>query len=302
MRVSTVHGTQLDARLARRAAAQQGVVASWQFADVESRALDRRARRSQLHRVYRGVYAVGNPKLTLEGRWMAAVLACGPEAVLSHGDAAALWGLQRPPSGAIHVTAPTNHTRPGVRCHVAPLRKQDRTRIDAIPVTSLGRTLLDRASALNHQRLRSTLEAAQRRGILDVRALQELIAASVGRRGVARLASAFAELHDEAPAMRSRPEVRMLELIRGAGLPEPQCNVIVHGELVDFYWPQYRLVVEVDTYGTHGSKRSFEGDRRRDTKLAIKLVQTVRFTAERIKAEPAQVQRDLVVLIRSAAA
>ena len=183
-----------------------------------------------------GVYAVGNPKLTLEGRWMAAVLACGPEAVLSHGEAAALWGLQRPPSGAIHVTAATNHTHAGIRCHVAPLPKRDRTRIDGIPVASLGRTLLARASALNHQRLRSTLEAAQRRGILDVRALQELIAASVGR------------------------------------------------------------------YGTHGSKRSFEGDRRRDTKLPIKLVHTVRFTAERIKAEPALVQRDLLGLIRSAAA
>jgi very-short-patch-repair endonuclease len=252
--------------------------------------------------VYRGVYAVGNPKLTLDGRWMAAVLACGPKAVLSHGDAAALWGLQRPPSGAIHVTAPTNHTHAGIRCHVALLRRQDRTRIDGIPVTSLNRTLLDRAAVLGPQRLRSTLEAAQRRGILDVRALRELIAASAGRRGVARLARAFAELHDEAPSMRSPTEVRLLELIRAAGLPEPQCNVVVHGEVVDFYWPQYRLVVEADGWGSHRSKRSFEGDRNRDTKLAIARIQTARFTADRIKAEPALVQRDLVGLIRSAAA
>ncbi|MFZ0040023.1 MAG: hypothetical protein WAK93_01850, partial [Solirubrobacteraceae bacterium] len=210
-------------------------------------AVHRLVRAKHLHRLYNGVYAVGHTRLSLHGHWMAAVLACGKDAVLSHYCAAALWDLQRAPGTRIDVMAPSNHKLAGVRCHTArSLPQQDRAVIDAIPVTSLNRTLLDQAQELSAQRLRSTLEAAQRRDLLDIGALKDLIARSAGHRGVKPLKAALAELGDEAPWTQSELETRFLELVRAAGLPEPSANVLVHGVLVDFYWPEHGLVVEID--------------------------------------------------------
>lgn len=306
MEICSAGDAQLDVRLANLAARQQGVVALWQLESLGFKrgAVTRRVRKHQLHRRYRGVYMVGHTRISVNGQWMAAVLACGPDAVLSHGDAAALWDLRPVPGGVIHVTAPGKHSHRGVRCHTTsvPLAPQDRMRIDGIPVTSLSRTLLDIAGVLSHQRLRSTVEAAQRRGVLNVRDVTELLARCSGHRGSGKLRAVLAELHDEAPWAQSEAELRMLELIREADLSEPQCNVIVEGVLVDFYWPQFRLVVEVDGYGYHRSKRSFEDDRRRDVKLAVARIRTARFTRDRIVHDPDGVIRDLTDLIRSAAA
>lgn len=235
---------------------------------------------------------------------MAAVLACGPDAVLSHRAAAALWDLRAPPAGKFDVTAPGKHSHGGIRCHTTsvPLAPQDRTRIDGIPVTSISRTLLDLAAALTHQRLRLTVEAAQRRRVLNVSAIEELLTRCSGHRGTGKLRAVLAELGDEAPWTQSQTERRMFELIREAGLPEPQANVIVEGVLADLYWPQFRLVVELDSYGYHGSKRSFEDDRRRDVKLTVAGIATARFTRDRVFKEPWVVIRELIDLIRSAAA
>ncbi len=117
--------------------------------------------------IHRGVYAVGHPRLTLHGRWMAAVLACGADAVLSHHQAAALHGLRRAPWSPIHVSAPGQREHADVVCHVARgMRGRSRTIIDGIPVTSVERVFLDMATVLGPQPLRSLLEAAQRKRLV----------------------------------------------------------------------------------------------------------------------------------------
>jgi very-short-patch-repair endonuclease len=225
---------------------------------------------------------------------MAAVLACGPGAVLSHRAAAALWELTAAPGGPIDVTAPTRHGLPGIRCHLCrTLEPEDVTVIDGIPVTSITRTITDLAASLSLQRLRTTLEAAQRRELLDFRRLGRVR----GRRGAKILRQALAELHDEAPWIQSNPERLLLERIRAAGLPEPQCNVLVDGFVVDFYWPDHELVVEADSYGFHRSRRSFEEDRRRDAIHTLAGRRTFRPTYERITRAADAVIRDLSALL-----
>ena len=131
-------------------------------------AIRRMCERGWLFRIHRGVYAVGHPRLTLHGRWMAAVLACGAEAMLSHHQAAALHGLRRAPWSPIHVTAPRpTRAHAGVDCHVARgMRGRPRVIVDGIPVTSVERVFLDMATVLGPQPLRSLLEAAQRKRLV----------------------------------------------------------------------------------------------------------------------------------------
>ncbi len=227
---------------------------------------------------------------------MAAVLACGPGAVLSHRAAAALWELTAAPGGPVDVTAPTRHGHRGIRCHrCRTLEPEDATVVDHIPVTSVTRTIVDLAAILPLQRLRTVLEAAQRRELLDFRRLDGVH----GRRGARVLRQALAELHDEAPWTQSELERRLLELIRAASLPEPQCNVMVDGLLVDFYWPDHELIVEVDSYGFHRSRRSFEDDRRRDAIHTLAGRRTFRPTYERITREADAVIRDLSALLET---
>ncbi len=293
-----------DHRLAALAARQHGVVASWQLQAMgyTRAAIARLARGGWLHKLHRGVYAVGHRRLTLRGHWMAAVLACGPEAVLSHFAAAALWGLQNPSRTRIDVTAPSKHTVEGVQCHVARgLSDEDRAIVDGIPTTSISRLLLDLAPLEHPQRLRSTLESVQRRDLLDVRALRTAIGRSRGHHGQKPLKAALAELDDEAPWTQSELERRFLELVRGAGLPEPSANVVVAGQLVDFHWSQSGIVVEVDGYAFHANRRSFEEDRRRDVKLQVAGERVIRVTHRQIEHFPGQLVADLRRLIGSPA-
>ena len=269
MRVTAAQVQLVDAPLSALASRQHGVVATRQLLELgySNHAIAVRVANGWLHRLYRGVYSVGHTRLSVKGRWTAAVLACGPDAVLSHRSAAALHDVQRIPGGRIDVTAPSGRVIRGVRCHTSrSLADQDRTIIDGIPVSSIERTLLDLAAIYSRQRLRSTIEAAQRRDLLDRDRFDSLLARSVGHRGAMPLKRGLAQLHDEAPWTQSGLERAFLELIREAGLPEPLTNVLVDGELVDVYWPQHNLVVELDSYDYHRGKRSFEDDRRKDTK------------------------------------
>jgi Protein of unknown function (DUF559) len=276
-------------------------VAAWQLVDLgySHRVIHSRVERGQLHRKYRGVYAVGHSRLTVRGKWMAAILACGRDALLSHRAAAALWELRTAPTGPLDVTATSRHNIPGIRCHyVRAIHPDDRAEIDGIPVTSLARTLLDQAVALSHQRMRTTLEAVERREILNSADLDALLARSNGHRGVGRLRAALHELHGDPPWTQSKLEIRFLELIRGAGLPEPQANVSVLGEVVDFYWPEHKLVVEADSWGFHRSRRSFEENRLRDTRLQIAGIRVIRPTERRIAHESRALLADLTALLR----
>ena len=304
-RLTTSEAQLVEAPLAKLAVKQHGVVATSQlfklgYPDQRIAVL---VASGWLHRLYRGVYAVGHTRLSVKGRWMAAVLACGPDSVLSHRCAAALHDVQRIPSGKIEVTAPGGHVHRGVRCHTSrSLPQRDRTTIDGIPVTSIERTLLDLAAIYAPQRLRSTIEAAQRRDILDRGRFDALLAHSTGHHGAGPLKRALAELADEAPWTQSDLERNFLELIREAGLPEPRTNVIVDGELVDVYWPVHNLIVELDGYDFHRGKRSFEDDRRKDTKHLLAGRRSIRVTGARVAHERRGLLTDISALLARGAA
>lgn len=286
-------------RLAAVAARQHGVVARRQLRTLgySPREIRSLVERGHLHRLYRGVYAVGHRRLTVRGRWMAAVLACGPRAVLSHRAASALWDLRPIPSGSIDVTVPgrSRKGQGGIRIHnVRRLHDDDRTVHDGIPVTALHRTLLDYAEVAHFQQLRHAVDAAERRDRLDGRELERLYERGRGRRGLKHLKAAVAKLKGSAPWTQSELERQFLAMIREAGLPEPRTNVFVEGFLVDLWWPESRLVVEIDSYGFHKDRRKFESDRLQDTKLQLAGCRTIRVTQDRIEDEPRQLLADVI--------
>jgi predicted transcriptional regulator of viral defense system len=177
------------AALARR---QHGVVSLEQLASVGlgAAAVQKRVEAGRLHRVHYGAYSVGYPLLSVEGRWMAAVLACGPGAVLSHRSAAALWGLCSDGQAAVDVTAPRRRGRSpsGVAAHRdGRLRVEDRAIVEGIPCTTVARTLLDFAGVVGMRQLRDAVGESEVLRVLDVEAVREVIRWGWGRRGVARL-------------------------------------------------------------------------------------------------------------------
>ncbi|HWD74049.1 MAG TPA: type IV toxin-antitoxin system AbiEi family antitoxin domain-containing protein [Solirubrobacteraceae bacterium] len=285
-----------DTRLAERAAGQHGVVSRGQLRELEysEAAIKTRIATGRLHRIHRGVYAVGHTKLTLRGRWMAAVLACGDGAVLSHQDAAALHGLRRAGSGRIHVTSTSRHNIKGILCHGArQLDPNDVTTIDGIPVTTLERTLLDVAESLTPRHFAAALEQAEREDRLDQRRLDAVIARNPGRRGIKPLTGALIALTDEPGWLQSELERRFRSLTRTYGLPPALSNQYVEGKLVDAYWPDHGLVVEVDGWRTHKTRDAFETDRARDSKLAAAHYRVMRFTYRRLRDDPPGVADEL---------
>jgi predicted transcriptional regulator of viral defense system/very-short-patch-repair endonuclease len=286
---------------------QHGVVAVRQLEalGITAKVARDRAAAGRLHRIHRGVYAVGHPRLTIEGRWMAAVLACGDGAVLSHRDALSLHDLRAPPSGPTDVTVVSRGRRSprNIRIHcVRALDPRDTTVRDGIPVTTVARTVLDFADTAHRQAIRLVLEACERRDALDGRALDALLARSNGRRGAQRVRDALAEMTGPAPWTQSHLERRFLALVREAGLPEPQANVVLSGELVDFYWPQARLAVELDGWRFHKTRAQFEDDRRRDAKLTLLDIAVIRLTDRRLTAGASRTAAELRALLARRAA
>jgi predicted transcriptional regulator of viral defense system len=198
-----------DAVVAEVAAGQWGVVSLSQLvaAGLDRSGVARRVRAGRLHRMYREVYAVGHARLGREGRWMAAVLACGEGAVLSHRSAASHWGLLASQAALIDVTATRSRTgAPGVRLHRSrSLDARDTTKHEGIPITKVPRTLLDLAATIQPHRLEQALAQAQRLQLYDHRAITNLIARSNGHRGTGALTKATSRDSPSGPAASSRP-------------------------------------------------------------------------------------------------
>jgi very-short-patch-repair endonuclease len=294
--------------MALLAGGQHGVVSRWQLLELgmsRDRIQDRAAR-SQLHRLYRGVYAVGHRKLTLKGVWMAAVLACGPDAALSHRAGLGLWDVRRTESGLIDVTMPGRTGRRGpddVRLHRSTLlREADVDAVDGIPVTSLAWTVVDYAGIAHRQQLRSVLEALERRGLYIGRELDELLERAPNRKGVKAVTAVIAEMTGPAPWLQSELEAIFREVIRGSDLPEYEANVMVEGEVVDALWRKERVIVELDGYAFHKSRARFEADRRRDAKLQVAGYRVLRVTQERLTNEPQAVLAEIRALLSAARA
>ena len=263
---------------------QWGVVSLAQLraAGLSADAAERRVRSGRLHRLHRGVYAVGDRALRVEGRRLAAVLACGPGAVLSHRSAASHWGLLDTQQVGVDVTAPRSRQGvPGIRLHTSrSLDEKDTTKHEGIPITTVARTLLDLAATVRPDRLERALAEAMHLQLYDQRAIDDAIARSNGHRDTATLARATAR---EPKRTRSEWEVRMLRLVRGAGLPEPDCNEPLHapdhGECKpDFHWPAHNLIVETDGWEAHRTLAAFRSDRAKDAALTAAGHRVVRFT------------------------
>jgi very-short-patch-repair endonuclease len=295
------------ARIAQR---QHGVISLEQLIGVgmNRRTAQERAERGSLHRIHQRVYAVGHGGLTRKGRWMAAVLACGPAAVLSHRSAAAIWGLRSARSGRIDVTASGRRGRSpsGIDAHRdGHLAASDRSVVDGIPCTSVARTLLDLAGVLSPRELENAITQSEIHRIFDLGETQELIRRSSGRRGVARLRLAI-ETHDPR-AERANPglEREFLRLCRRANLAMPEVNVPVDlpgGHVIaDFLWHKQRLIAETDDRASHQTETAFDGDRRRDRHLKLAGWDVIRCTWQQVTREPEELSAELRALLRSKA-
>jgi Transcriptional regulator, AbiEi antitoxin len=186
-------------------------------------AIEHRSRMGRLHRVHRGVYAVGHTRLGSQGRALAAVLACGERAVLSHRSAGAWCDLLAHEGARVEVTVPHGrHALPGVLVHQSrSLAPRDTIIHDGMPITSLARTLLDLAATVKRGQLERALAQAERLQLYDHAAITDVLARANGHRGQRRLGEATAR---EPKWTRNEFEVRLLKIIRGAGLPEPDTN------------------------------------------------------------------------------
>jgi very-short-patch-repair endonuclease len=294
-----------DRVIADIAAAQHGVVARRQLLarSLSRHEIQSRLRSGRLHSFHLGVYAAGHNRLTQRGRWMAAVLACGEGATLSHRSAAALWGIAEVPDTRVEVIVPRNRAsrHRGNRASIAihgtrELPDEQRTVRYSIPVTTVSRTLLDLAGSVAPARLRRAFEAADRLELLDLRGLVGLCESARCHAGTGRLRALAAE-HLALPETRSELERRFLRLCERAALPRPAVNVVVAGFEVDCFWPSRRLVVELDGYQFHHDRASFERDRRRDAALQVAGHTVVRVTHTRLVGEEASIVAELEKLL-----
>lgn len=283
-----------EERIATLAGRQHGVVARFQLleAGLTSGMVKRRVRAGRLQPIHRGVYLRGSLVGPLEpprARAMAAVLACGTGAVVSHESAARLWDLLRPGRARtpIHVTVPgaDRGRRPGIRPHrVAALPDIDLTVVEGIPVTAPARTLVDLAASVRPRTLEQVMARAERKQLVRVQDLEAVLARRRGRRGT-RLLLELLESRDSPALTRSAAEERFLALVRKGALPEPETNLTLDRFEIDFLWRSERVVVEVDGFAHHGSRRMFENDRRRDARLASLGFRVVRVTWRQLAGE-----------------
>jgi very-short-patch-repair endonuclease len=269
---------------------------------LTERAAQDRVDAGRLHRVYYGAYAVGHAPLTREARYMAAVLACGPDAVLSHRSAADLLGIKEKGRARIDVTAPGRRGRSprGIYAHRdGSLVAADRTEVNGIPCTSVARTLLDFAGVEPVWELRKAVGEAEVKRVLDKGAARALIKRSRGRRGVARLRMVLDEIHPQTRRTRSYMERLFLEMCTRAELPRPEVNVTLRigadDFKPDFLWRDAGLIVEADSRRFHDTDTAFLDDRRREQRLQLARWRVSHCTWWEIEHEP----RRLAETIRS---
>jgi very-short-patch-repair endonuclease/predicted transcriptional regulator of viral defense system len=289
----------------RLATKQHGVIARRQLLQlgIGAGAIEYRLSNRTLHRLFRGVYALGHSRVAGRGRWMAAVLAGGDGAVLSHRSAAALWEIAPTASARIDVTTVRrNEGQPGIAFHgVRRVDEADRTVRDEIPVTTLARTLLDLAEAVSLRQLERAVEEAERLQLLDLNALEDACRRNRGRRGLKQL-RAVIETAAPPPNTRSELERRFIRICRESGLPSPALNCFIEGFEVDAVWPEQRLVVELDGYEFHHTHRAFERDRARDMALQLAGYRVLRVTHQRLLRDPSGVVRAVSILLATPAA
>jgi very-short-patch-repair endonuclease len=285
----------------RHARLQHGLVTHQQLIGLgySRHAIAHRVATGRLYRLRPGAYALGRPQVTREGEWMAAVLSCGPEAVLSHQSAAALWGVLREREClAIHVTVP-----PGRDCRQADLVAHRRSTLAAsdlcrhrgIPVTTPVRTLIDIAAQVPFGELVAAINEADKLELVDPDRLRSTLHTRAGLQGVGVLRRVL----DRATFVLTDSELerRFLPIARRAGLPLPMTRCRVNGFRVDFYWPDLGLVVETDGLRYHRTPSQQARDRVRDQRHVAAGLTPLRFTHAQIRFEPGYVEATLRAVV-----
>ncbi len=255
--------------------------------------------RGALHRLHRGVYAVGHTAITRRGRWMAAVLASGDGAVLSHRSATALFGAWGSGAGEIHVTVPrkVRSTR-SIRRHFSMLPEDEWEVVGGIPVTSAARAILDLAAEKGEAAAESALRELEYLGIYGKVSLPTLLARHPKHPGVSACREALDHLRDDPGGrIRSDLEERFIAFLDAKNIPRPRLNAWLSiGDdryQVDCLWPEARVIAELDDWKSHGTKRGFRKDRKRDRRLGVAGYRVVRITEDQIRTEPGELAEDL---------
>ena len=287
---STAHAS--PAAVAAQLAARQHGMVTWAQmigADMTRHAIAGHVDDGWLVARHRGVYQLGvfgGPF----GDEMAALLACGPHAVLSHWSAASVFELCRRNGRLVHVTLTAGHSgrRPGIRPHRIALEPDDVVTRHGLRLTSPARTLLDLPALAPRGTLEKLIEEAQVQNLVGTAELLAVAERANGRHGLP-LFRELVDFLDEPLFTRSEAERRLHALCRSAALPLPRTNVHRAGWEVDAVWDAQRLVVEVDGYKFHRTRAKFERDRRKDADLMLAGFRVLRITWRRLTKEPDQV-------------
>jgi predicted transcriptional regulator of viral defense system len=290
--------------MAALATRQHGVVARWQLLELglSRHVIAHLVKRGRLHPVHRGVYAVGHRRLTTAGRRMAAVLACGEGAVLSHRSAAALWGIR--PTGSARIEISTlRHRRghSGVVVHETELPADEVTVHDGIPVTTPARTLLDVAALLDVHRLARAAERAEALRLTSPTTLSQLLDRYPKRAGTPNIKRLIEEQRIVPTTTANDLERCFLSFLDANELPRPLTNESLDPNTTpDFRWPEQRLIVELDGFETHGTRQAFERDRARDRRLLASGWRVARITQRQLDDDPEAIAAELRAVLRSA--
>jgi hypothetical protein len=256
-------------------------------------AIKSQQRAGRLYRVHSGVYAVGHPPVTPLERAAAAVLACGPHAVLSHYSALALWQLDKRWRWPADVTVTRGHPRSnGITVHRSPIDRRDVTVQHGIRVTAPARTLLDCALTLTQRALRRAVNDARHGRILLDDTLAHTLKRYPHHPGVKRLREAT-----DGPRTRSGWEDDFLKFCARYDLPTPKVNTMVCGFEVDALFEDAKLIVELDSWEFHNDRGAFETDRERDAVTTAAGYTTVRITWRRLKTKPELEARRLLHIV-----
>ncbi|HWT90458.1 MAG TPA: type IV toxin-antitoxin system AbiEi family antitoxin domain-containing protein [Solirubrobacterales bacterium] len=298
-----------DRSLAALAERQYGVVGRRQLVEMgwSEGAIQKRIRGGRLHRLHAGVYAVGHRLIPREGRWMAAVLASGPDAVLSHWSAAALWMIRPNLRTRIDVTVPhRSRSSKLIRRHISQVPDDERTVEEGIPVTSVPRTIFDLAATEDVDVVKELLREAEYRRLWDRLSLPDLINRYPGKRGVRKVQAALERLKEEPVGRKRSPlEKRFAPFLRHHRLPLPRFNDWIDLDdkryRVDCHWPGTGQIVELDGWDGHGTRSAFRDDRARDRRLRVAGYAVTRITWNQLDDEPEAIAADLRALLPSAA-
>jgi very-short-patch-repair endonuclease len=288
------------------AARQHGVVGRRQLLakGIAGWSIEYRLQVGRLQPVHRGVYSLGPPSsLRRASHWMAAVLACGPGAVLSHGSAAAHWDLRRSAAGVIDVTVPRTGIarRKALRIHTSTTLTEDQCTVhDGIPVTTVARTLIDLADRFDRRTVERATDQAEVLKLFDLRAIEAAIGANRGRKGATVVQRVIESYAVGAALTESELEDEFLRLCARYGIPRPDIQKHVGPGRVDFIWREQRLIVEVDSWRWHGGRSKWESDRKRDIRLQRLGYRVARVSYLRMFREPAAVADDLKALLSAA--